>query len=160
MTLNEYQGDLFDFETQDNVVFAHCIASDFGMFGGIAKQFVDKYDMKAKLQELYPAGMPNTNPVNFLPAMPTRPVLLGKAIKVGNTYNLITKLRTSDIPLNYARLSDALWDLKNQIEKNKETHLVIPKLGCGIDRMEWDIVSRIIEDKFKYTDVTITVAYL
>ena len=168
MKLEYYQGDLFDLESEVTV-FAHCIASDFGMYGGIARQFVGKYNMKNRLKEMCKHvsitqqtttkiihGKSFVVPTGII----TRPTLLGKALKVGNTYNLITKPITGYPPENNDLFKKSLEDLKRQMIANKEHYLAIPKLGCGIDRMDWDDVSWIIQRIFQDTEITITVAYL
>ena len=38
--------------------------------------------------------------------------------------------------------------------------LAIPRLGCGLDKLQWDKVSELIEDIFSKSDIEITVYYL
>lgn len=157
MNLKEVSGDLFDF-IYDGVV-CHCIAADFGMSGGIAKQFVDKMNMKEKLmmktqhdgirQYNDPYGVYGVN----------RPQLLGKAVLIDGVFNLITKLRTYGKP-TYEILYDSLEDMKNQMIRLNMKNLYMPKIGCGIDGLSWIAVSSIIEHVFNDTDINITVVTL
>lgn len=38
--------------------------------------------------------------------------------------------------------------------------LAMPKIGCGLDRLNWDDVSYLIQDIFKDIDIEIRVYYL
>ena len=39
-------------------------------------------------------------------------------------------------------------------------NLAIPRIGCGLDNLQWSKVREIIEDKFKDIDINIEVRYL
>lgn len=152
MKIIEMNGDLFDMsnygDDSDNVVLAHCIASDFGMGGGIALQFIQHYDMKNRLLKRYPSGSFSMTP---------RHSLVGTAVKVGNVYNLITKTFTFEKP-QYYDFINSIVDLRNQMISFGDTALAIPYLiGCGIDMLDETTVMGIIEDTFSITDITIYV---
>lgn len=155
MKIIEMNGDLFDMsnygDDADNVVLAHCIASDFGMGGGIALQFIQHYDMKNRLIRRYPVdtqeGLCRT----------PRPSLVGTAVKVGNVYNLITKKFTFEKP-QYYDFINSIVDMRNQMVSFGDTALAIPYLiGCGIDGLDETTVMGIIDDTFSITDITIYV---
>ena len=38
--------------------------------------------------------------------------------------------------------------------------LAMPKIGCGLDKLKWEDVSKIIKDVFSDTDIEIIVCYL
>ena len=38
--------------------------------------------------------------------------------------------------------------------------LVMPKIGCGLDRLSWDKVEPMIQEIFKDLDIEIVVCYL
>ena len=38
--------------------------------------------------------------------------------------------------------------------------LAIPRLGCGLDKLNWSAVSKLIEDIFSESGIEITVYYL
>lgn len=43
------------------------------------------------------------------------------------------------------------------MEENDVKEISIPRIGCGLDRMEWSEVSKRINNVFKDTDIQITV---
>lgn len=166
MKFVEVKGDLFVPENylyvgDESVVFAHCIASDFGMHGGIAVAFTALYDMKNKLMKW--AKQENVEAVSttLFQAFGNkykvfiRPSLIGKAVKIDSVYNLITKDKTSVRPL-LKNLEESLKDLKQQMINNGDKVLAIPDLiGCGIDGLERSDVVNLIETIFADTDITI-----
>ena len=162
MKLIEVTGNLFDTQTytKENVVFAHCIASDFGMYGGIATQFIDRFNMKEKLIEWskYNSVVLDTHKrrgafVNFQTI--TRPSLVGKAVKIDNVYNLVTKELTGELP-TIQSLERALADLKVQMNLHNERYLAIPDMiGCGIDNLDRTQVVNTIRSIFLLSDIII-----
>lgn len=71
-------------------------------------------------------------------------------------YNLVTKQTVSHLP-NYQSVVKALIILKGQMQSDNKNRLAIPKIGCGIDRLEWYVVSELIKAIFSDTDVDILV---
>jgi len=57
----------------------------------------------------------------------------------GFVYYLITKERYFQKP-TYDSFKSALQDMKNHMVKYKMTALDIPKLGCGLDKLNWSKV--------------------
>ena len=50
---------------------------------------------------------------------------------------------------------------KREIEKNKNIKkLVMPKIGCGLDRLSWCKVEPMVQEIFKDLDIEIVVCYL
>lgn len=47
--------------------------------------------------------------------------------------------------------------MRELTESNKITQLAIPRLGCGLDRLDWSRVKNILIDVFKTANVNITV---
>lgn len=47
-----------------------------------------------------------------------------------------------------------------QCERHEIKYLAMPKIGCGLDRLQWGKVREIIQDKFKDLDIEIEVRYL
>lgn len=169
------KGDVFDLESiaerlgisKNDLRLAHCIASDFGMFGGIAREFVVRYNMKHKLFEyaafvnLSPAWKPIRNSyikssrVQGANAVQYYPSLVGKSVKIDNTYNLITKELTSMLP-TLDSLKKSLEDMKNQMLDNNEYYVIIPDMiGCGIDGLSRADVVKIIEFIFDNTNINV-----
>ena len=160
MKIIEVKGDLFNTAgyTDKPVMFAHCIASDFGMHGGIATQFIEHFDMKTKLIDWAKAHMIPLNKNKRYTAF--RPTLVGKAVRIENTYNLITKETTFGKP-TMEDLTASLQDMKRQMVENKETVLAIPDMiGCGIDGLNRSQVLTTIQSIFLMTGITIYVVRL
>jgi len=144
MELHEKKQDLFTVSTMGWKVLAHCISSDFALGKGIAVQFNEKYHMSSKLHRQF-ADVRNNS-------------VVGKALFVDGVFNLVTKKRYFDKP-TYKSLQAALDDMKEQIMKQNVEWLLMPKIGCGLDRLNWDKVKKIIEDTFADTDIKIIICY-
>lgn len=74
-------------------------------------------------------------------------------------YNLITKDRYWHKP-TYNTLNKALDDLVWYCKQDNRKYLAMPKIGCGLDRLSWDRVKAMIENKFKDLDIKIVVRYI
>lgn len=145
MTIREEQRDLFT--VPQGYYLAHCISGDYALGAGIAKQFVEVYNMREKLFHQYPID-PRAKYGH-----------VGEALLVDNVFNLVTKPRAFQKP-TYDDLTDAIEDMAEQMYDKEIMKLAIPLLGCGLDRLEWDKVKEIIENEFAYTDVDILVCIL
>ena len=75
-------------------------------------------------------------------------------------FNLVTKEKCFFKP-NYRALSAALVDMAfkfNKIHKYLPSDIVVmPKIGCGLDRLEWYAVKPIIKEAFEFTDIRIII---
>lgn len=136
MEYKEIKGNLFD--APQGFCLAHCIAGDFGMSAGIATQFNDKFDMKNRLQEIYGS------------------VKSPSVIKIDNVFNLITKDKTWNKP-TYDSLRFTLISLRDKMIDEGIKKLAIPQIGCGLDRLNWNVVREIIKEVFENTDIQIVV---
>lgn len=74
-------------------------------------------------------------------------------------YYLITKAKATEKP-TYDDLRNSLIDMKKHCVENGVQTLAMPQLGCGLDRMKWDIVKKIICEVFADTKIHITVYVL
>lgn len=148
MIIKEAQRDLFT--VPQGYYLGHCISSDFALGAGIAKQFDEIYDMKTKLKkerELFKMiGAGNIGGV-------------GSAVVIDNVFNLITKDKYWHKP-TYSTLTSSLLDMCGYMEEHLITKLAIPKIGCGLDRLEWDVVLEILQDLFEESDIEILVCTL
>lgn len=136
------QDDVFN---QKECYYAHCISRDYALGAGIAVEFDKRYDMRNRLLKL---------------AVEKPETLDEKSIEVDNVFNLITKEKCWEIP-SYKSLEEALIEMREKISKNKNIKkLVMPKIGCGLDRLSWDKVEPMIQEVFKDLDIEIVVCYL
>lgn len=145
MRLIEEQGDLFELDSK--YVLIHCISQDCEMGAGIATEFKRRFGMKEYLLETI-QQVPKYYPCSILYPFKKQKVI-----------NMVTKAKYWHKP-NYDTFEKALDEaVKICIEYNFK-YLAMPKIGCGLDRLQWDKVKKIIEDKFKDLDVEIVVRYL
>lgn len=137
------------FDAPDDYYFAHCISADFGMGKGIVIEFNKRFNMKQKLQEANP---------NYLSYW-KRYGLIADCIKVDKVFNLITKERYFHKPTYYS-IRYSLCKMRDIAIKNNITKIAMPKIGCGLDGLQFDKVEKIIKGVFKDTDIEIFVCYL
>lgn len=140
MILTYRKGDLFQMPRE--YCLAHCISADFALGAGIAKQFDRVYNMKFKLNNRY-----GNTPLKER---------VGQAYLVDNVFNLVTKEMYYQKP-TYEMLGNCLLDMKNKVIQHDIHKIAIPKIGCGLDRLEWFAVEHIIKNVFANLDVEIVV---
>lgn len=146
MTIREEQRDLFTVPT--DYILVHCISADLAMGAGIAKEFARR-GVKAQLIENY-RGMTEA----------------GDCVLTATTgwrleYNLVTKKRYWQKPtydsLKIALINAKIYSLMIADKEPKPVKLAMPRIGCGLDRLQWDKVKAIIEEVFANTNVEILV---
>lgn len=136
------QDDVFNHK---DCYYAHCISRDYALGAGIAVEFDKRYDMRNRLLKL---------------AEEKTETLDEKCIEVENVFNLITKEKYWEKP-SYNSLEESLLEMKEKLSKNKNIKkLVMPKIGCGLDRLSWDKVEPMVQEIFKNLDIEIVVCYL
>lgn len=136
MKYTETFGDLFLLEKTHYLT--HCISSDYQLGKGIATEFNKRYNMRNKLIN---SGIICKNP---------------ECILIDNVFNLITKQYYYLKP-TYKTLTISLEKMKKIVISNDIKKIAMPQIGCGLDKLKWDIVSGIIKNTFKDTDVEITI---
>ena len=136
------KGDLFE-DSDPRSSLAHCVSSDFKCGKGIATVFIKKF-----------FGLRNLRGTN---------VQIGSVavLKDGRRfiYNLITKETYKDRP-TYKDLSHALIEMKHHAVNHGVQKISMPKIGCGLDQLEWQTVKNIIHSAFIGTNIKIFVFYL
>merc|ERR1740123_2784350 len=132
------KGDLFS--APQSASLCHCVSQCLGMGKGIAvlfkRQFGGVDTLRRQKVEVGGVG-----------------VLMRQNRFV---YYLITKPRYFHKP-TYETLSHSLENMKNHAMFNGVTAICMPKIGCGLDRLQWNRVEGIIKDTFKATNISITV---
>ncbi|NXA06893.1 OARD1 deacetylase, partial [Sapayoa aenigma] len=136
--LREVKGDLFSCPRSD--ALAHCISEDCRMGAGIAVLFKKKF---GGVQELLDQQK-KTGEVAVL-QRDDRYI-----------YYLITKKKVSHKP-TYENMRKSLEAMKTHCLHNGVTDISMPRIGCGLDGLEWDKVSAILGEVFENTDIKITV---
>lgn len=142
---SEVKKDLF--EVPANYYLAHCINGSYNLGAGIAKTFRDRLLMQYRLRTLYP--IEDGEQTKYI----------GKALLVGNVFNLVTKAFHYNKP-TYESLCSALKDMHDQCAKLGIKYLAMPKIGCGLDRLDWDKVREMIQKIFCDLDIEILICYI
>lgn len=146
MVYQEVVGDLFSEDNNKDAYFVHCISADFALGKGIAVEFVHRYDVRYKLQTRYP---------NYLDTF-QRHRIGGDCLLVDRVFNLITKEHYWEKP-TIITMRLALLKLKELCLQNDVKIIVMPKIGSGLDRLPWKMVSEQIKNIFNDTNINITV---
>ena len=121
----------------------HCISADLALGAGVAKQIDQEYGMRTMLKEYVKdekAPWPS-------------------CIGILNVLNLVTKEKCWHKP-TLDDLEAALWNLHECVETLHIKKLAMPKIGCGLDRLEWEDVEPILQEMFSDLDVEIMVCVL
>lgn len=123
----------------DMYYIGHCVSCDKAMGAGLAKT----------LRQTYP-GIINGSLIH-----PN----IGDVEIVGRIINIYTKSRYFHKP-TYQNFTLAIHSLVSTCISNNIKYLAIPKLGCGLDRLNWDKVYDIITSLFQYVNIEILVCTL
>jgi O-acetyl-ADP-ribose deacetylase (regulator of RNase III) len=140
MKILEIKGDLFS----SNASLAHCVSTDLHMSKGIATLFKNKFGHVQELQ----AQNKKTGQVAWCNDGNGRYI-----------FYLITKHRYFERP-TYISLYECLVELRELCKTFNVTELGMPRIGCGLDKLEWKRVKKYLEGVFKDTSVTITVYFI
>lgn len=135
----EIKKDLF--RMSGDYYLAHCISSDLAMGAGIAVQFEKRFNLQHEIHKV--------RKNNLFP----------DCVLTGRVFNLITKNRYWGKP-TYKDLTDALIKMRSIADKEGITKIAMPKIGSGLDKLNWLQVQTIILDVFKDMDIEIVVCYI
>lgn len=140
MTFKEEKGDLFavDFKKYSPV---HCISRDCKMGAGIAVPMKKKFNLGGLKQ--------------VIDDMPV-PITSGICIYHNGVFNLITKKKYYHKP-TYDTLKNSLISLVWHCHEKDIKNIVMPKIGSGLDQLQWPRVREIIQEVFQDIDVNILV---
>ncbi|XP_011195581.2 ADP-ribose glycohydrolase OARD1 isoform X2 [Zeugodacus cucurbitae] len=136
--LTEVEGDLFS--APETHSLAHCVGADFVMGAGIAVMFKQIYGQVDKLlaQGVQSGGVATLQD------------------KERYIYYLVTKPQSWGSP-TYDSLRASLVAMREHMRKNNVHKLAIPRIGCGIDGLEWDKVSAELNSVFDGEELEIVV---
>jgi len=71
-------------------------------------------------------------------------------------YYLITKEKAFHKP-TYATLLKSLEATRLHCKQHGVGHLCMPRIGCGLDGLDWSKVAQMIQDVYKDEDIKVTV---
>lgn len=143
MRYNEIKCDLFSLGPE--YYLAHCISADFALGAGIAVQFNRRFDLHKKLKAEYPRYANYWNG--------------GTCLLEDRVFNLVTKSRYWQKP-TYKSMSDALVAMRDICVEQDINRIAMPMIGCGLDKLDWHRVSKLIKETFVNTEVEIIVCRL
>jgi O-acetyl-ADP-ribose deacetylase (regulator of RNase III) len=138
LVLTVAKGDVFT--AGKNVSLAHCISKDCRLGKGIAKIFRDKF---GRIDELKKSGTDIGGVATLMD---------GKRF----IYNLVTKAKYSDKP-TYESLRQSLESMRSHAIKNGVAEIAVPKIGCGLDGLQWNAVRTLVKNVFLKDKISITV---
>jgi O-acetyl-ADP-ribose deacetylase (regulator of RNase III) len=140
MSLKIIKKDLFC--APERFCLAHCVSADFAMGAGIAKTFKERYGGVSELKSMK-KGIGDV-------------AVLERHSRI--IFCLITKEKYNQKPL-ISDLKSCLEKLLVEMKDRQLTHLAIPKIGCGLDRLDWLDVSKLINSVFKGSDIVVRIYY-
>lgn len=128
------------FKAPKNFSLAHCVGSDMRMGAGIAVQFKKMFGHVNELRRLKiePGGL----------------AFIKKSRRY--IYYLVTKRFSNGKP-SYKNLCSSLIHLRDHMLINNVSSLAIPRVGCGLDKLNWKKVKILLELCFLNTDIQILV---
>ena len=138
MVVEERMGDLFS--ASPSISLAHCISKDINMSAGIALAFKKEFGRVEKLRQ--------------------------QQAKVGEIaileegdrfiYNLVTKEKYYGKP-TIASLRKSLVMMRSHMEEKGVKEVAMPRIGCGLDRIDWGKVKIMLEEVFSGSDLKVIV---
>lgn len=134
----EKEMDLFTVPAE--YALGHCISADFNMSRGIASRFKQRFN---GVQEL----ISQNKGTGELAVLKREEILI---------YYLITKERCYDKP-RYEDLFRALTKMRDHIVKHNIRKLALPKIGCGLDKLQWKTVAAMLKYIFADLEVEILI---
>lgn len=137
MKFTEENRDLFT--VGDDYYLVHCIASDLMMGAGIAVPMNKKFGLRSMLMGYNEDDL--THPTCIL---------------TGKVFNLITKTRSNHKPT----MDDFLYALMNMRDMCVDLgikKIAMPRIGCGLDKLSWNLIREEIKILFDNTDVEILI---
>ncbi|XP_034483968.1 ADP-ribose glycohydrolase OARD1 [Drosophila innubila] len=137
--LKEVNGDLFSASADYSM--CHCVAADLRMGKGIAVKFRNKFGQMAALQKqnVQPGGV----------------AILQHQDRY--IYYLITKQSSWGKP-TYQLLHSSLSAMQEHMAKHNVQKLALPRIGCGLDGLNWTKVKDMLLEIFQ-ADATELVVY-
>ena len=129
--LTELRGNLF--ACPDNFSLGHCVSGDFHMKKGIAKEFFAKFHSTYQDLKCVDFGIGDI-------------AVFGDGQRF--IYNLMTKGFYYQKP-TYTTLECSLNRMRDHMLANNVSHLALPRLACGLDKLDWQIVKAMLVKCFQ-----------
>lgn len=149
--VTEKQIDLFKEIEIKPCCILHCISADRAMGAGIAKPLQEKFHIRENWPRVLPERLTLWQGKGYSVFVNKDSQLIG---------NLITKEHYWDKP-TYETLREALTDAYYTLDNLNHNgfdipnKIVMPRIGCGLDKLDWNKVKQIIEEIFEGFDITV-----
>lgn len=148
MELKIEKRDLF--LVPEEYYLCHCISSDFALGAGIARRFAQLGVRDALIKRAAVMHDSTWNGKGYcIPTAVPEPY---------GTFNLVTKQHYWDKP-TLRTMKQALEDMRKRIAYPDEK-IAMPRIGCGLDRLKWSDVERLLHEVFDDTEIEILVCSL
>ena len=136
--------EVYDDILQSKDSIAHCISADFKLGAGVARG----------IKRRFPSTYPNREAID-------KKVLWPQCISDPGcfVYHLITKARYYHKP-TYTALRTSLEALRSHAETNGITNIILPRVGCGLDRLDSNKLKALINDVSRSSKIRIIVFLL
>lgn len=132
----EQYGDVFEHVT-DETPLVHCVSADYALGAGIAKQVENRFKVKRSLLTYGTHKYPD-------------------CLKVGNIINLVTKARYWNKP-TYTDFCNSLKLLCILCKQKNIDTVVMPQIGCGLDKLDWNICKEYINNILVENEINVQV---
>jgi O-acetyl-ADP-ribose deacetylase (regulator of RNase III) len=143
MKLTEITGNLFE---QERECYIHCVSADFKMGAGIAEEFQNRFHVKDQLVSKYGDYSKFFKKDGGGAVVTSNPIVI----------NLVTKEHYYDKP-TYEAMDESLRQAAILCEAWDIFEVSMPLIGCGLDKLDWDRVKKLIAKNFSHLNMLITV---
>ena len=126
-TLVEIKGDLFNSPllTRKGCMIVHCVSADYALGAGFALELEKKYHIRDYLKQIGSYNYPD-------------------CLVVGNIINMVTKGAYWTKP-TYETFTASIIMVREYCLEHQVSILVMPKIGCGLDKLSWKVCKEIIQ---------------
>ena len=125
----EVKGNLFSckYIFMPNVAIAHCVSADYALGAGFAREIENRYSIRNKLKQIGSGVYPDS-------------------IYCDSIINIVTKQNYWNKP-TYETFTLALIKTLSVCKEHNVKLLIMPRIGCGLDKLDWDKCREIIKNE-------------
>ena len=127
------KGDITTVPKEFSIV--HCVGADLWLSDGVAKTLKETFDINNKLEEL----KKQQHPIGSIPS-----------IQIDDNrfiLNLVTKTRSIENPV-WSGLKQSIMNLPNKCKELGITKICMPKIGSGLDALNWKKTMKLLKNCF------------
>lgn len=148
--VTETKGDLFDgWNSVQGSSLGHCVSRCFSMSKGIAVEFKTRFGCVPSLKHQHP-GVGGLAVLNA----PTQEKAPARFV-----YYLVTKEVYHGKP-TYDTITSSIQRMRTHAQQNGVKRLCLPRIGCGLDGLDWVKVLGILRASFHGSGISVCVYYV